>query len=152
MEKPLWMMIRGTDMSFTKEELRRIYDRTSGYCHICHKKLAWSNYGRIDARAPWQVEHSVPKAKGGTGGMKNLYPACIDCNCLKGVKSTRSARARNEKRCAPLSREKRARAKTRNAIAYGAVGTAVGYILCPPVALLTGLVGAHVGHRKNPDR
>jgi len=139
-------------MPFTKEQLTTIYDRTSGYCHICGKKLARSNYGLIGARGAWEVEHSHPKAKGGTDRLNNLYAACIDCNRSKGVKSTRFARARNGKTCAPLSRRKRARAKIKNAITYSLGAAAAAHILCPPAALLAGLVGAQMGHKKNPDR
>lgn len=30
--------------------LRKIYDKTDGYCHICHKKLAFSNHGITGAK------------------------------------------------------------------------------------------------------
>ncbi len=33
-------------MPFDDHMLSRIYDRTSGYCHICSKKLSFTNYNR----------------------------------------------------------------------------------------------------------
>lgn len=45
-------------MPYSRSQLRRIYDRTSGYCHLCHKKLAFTNYGRYGAKGVWEVEHS----------------------------------------------------------------------------------------------
>ena len=28
-----------------KEKITKIYHKTGGYCHICHKKLSFTNYG-----------------------------------------------------------------------------------------------------------
>lgn len=36
-------------MAFNDAMLNQIYDRTSGRCHICHKKLAYKNYGAVGA-------------------------------------------------------------------------------------------------------
>ncbi len=140
-------------MAFNEEELNRIYERTSGYCHICHKKLAFKNYGKVGARAAWEVEHSNPQAKGGSNRLNNLYPACISCNRSKGTSSTASARAKNGKTRAPLSPEKRKDAKAGNAIAGGALGAMVGGAMAGPVgAFLGACVGATFGHKKNPDK
>src|SRR5207249_7028843 len=77
-------------------DLNAIYDRTSGYCHICHRKLAFYNYGIVDAKGAWEVEHSRPRALGGTHHGNNKYAACIPCNREKGHRfSTRTMRARN---------------------------------------------------------
>ena len=77
----------GNEMGYSKEKLHEIYDRTTGYCHICHKKLAFKNYSSVGSRGAWEVEHSKPRAKGGSDNLKNLYPACIFCNRSKGKKS-----------------------------------------------------------------
>lgn len=139
-------------MAFSDERLNKIYDRTSGYCHICHKKLAFKNYGVLGARGAWEVEHSNPQAKGGTNRLSNLYPACITCNRSKGASSTISARAKNGKSRAPLSAEKRKEAKTTNALAGGAVGGVIGAVAGPIGAFVGALVGAHLGHKGNPDK
>lgn len=140
-------------MAFNEEELNRIYERTSGRCHICHKKLAFKNYGKVGARAAWEVEHSNPQAKGGSNRLNNLYPACISCNRSKGASSTASARAKNGKIRAPLSLEKRKEARAENAVAGGALGMIVGGALAGPVgALVVGCVGAAIGHKQNPDK
>lgn len=138
-------------MKFTNEELNEIYDRTSERCHICHKKLAFRNYGVVGARGAWEVEHSNPQAKGGTHRKNNLYPACIPCNRSKGAKSTKSARAKNGKRKAPLSKQKRADAKANNAFAGGALGAVAGSLLGPWGALIGGALGAKLAHDQNPD-
>lgn len=72
-------------MGHDKQKLKRIYDKTGGYCHICKKKLSRTNYGVYDAKGAWQVDHSKAKANGGTHHMNNLYPACIPCNQEKGT-------------------------------------------------------------------
>lgn len=138
-------------MAFNEEELNQIYERTSGYCHICHKKLAFNNYGKLGARAAWEVEHSNPQAKGGSNCLNNLYPACISCNRSKGDSSTASARAKNGKTRAPLSSENRKKAKAGNALAGGALGAMVGAVAGPIGAIIGACVGATLGHKQNPD-
>lgn len=140
-------------MAFSEEELKHIYERTSGYCHICHKKLAFMNYGKTGTRAAWEVEHSNPRAKGGSNGLNNLYPACISCNRSKGASSTTSARANNGKSRSPLSVEKRRKAKAGNALAGGTLGAMVGGAMAGPVGAFFGAcVGATFGHKQNPDK
>ena len=138
-------------MAFTDHELNTIYDRTSGYCHICKKKLAWRNYGVAEARAAWEVEHSLPKARGGTDHMNNLYAACIPCNRSKGDGSTAAARGSHGRRRAPLSRTKRLQARRANAVKGALIGAAIGSLGGPGTALVGGLVGAEAGYDRDPD-
>jgi len=138
-------------MSHTEDELRRIYDRTTGKCHICQKKLAFKNYGQCGKRAAWEIEHSNPRSNGGTDGHNNLYAACIHCNRSKGAGSTCAARARHGKSRAPLSVEKRRSAKLANALAYGAAGAGIGSAFGPLGTVAGAIIGGHIGHKKNPD-
>ena len=126
--------------------------RSSGYCHICHKKLAFNNYGAHGARAAWEVEHSKPHARGGKDRLNNLYGACISCNRGKGSGSTRTARTKHGKARAPLSASKRKQAKTENTILGGIIGGVVGIDFGPAGVAIGAAVGAHVGHKKNPDK
>ena len=112
-------------MSFTNEDLNLIFDRTNGKCHICHKKLTFSNYGSIAARGAWEGEHSVPRSKGGTDHLNNLYAACISCNRSKGNKSTKSARAWYGNTSAPPSRERIQEEKQRDKIFKWVLGLTV---------------------------
>lgn len=138
-------------MSYTKEELRKIYDRTEGRCHICRKQLAFKNYGAPGERGAWEVEHSVPRAKGGSNRRQNLYPAHVTCNRAKGSRSTSQARAKHGFKNAPFSSDQR--------LKHGlAAGGAVALIslLVPPhvrlgVALVGGVVGFMVGHDSEPE-
>lgn len=138
-------------MAFHKATLRQIYDRTSGYCHICHKKLAFNKYGKVGARSSWEVEHSNPRCLGGTDRLTNLYAACISCNRQKQAGSTRRARLANGKNRAPLNREKRSAARQQNAGAGALVGGLVGSVFGPAGALLGAALGAKAGYDKNPD-
>jgi hypothetical protein len=90
-------------MQYDSDTLRRIYDSTSGKCHLCHKKLSISNHGVVGAKGAWDVDHSIPVSEGGTDYLNNLKPACISCNRSKGAGSTRSARAACGQTRAPLS-------------------------------------------------
>ena len=115
-------------MSFSKKQKRRIYDRTRGKCHICGKKLSFTNYGFNGLKGAWEVEHSNPKSLGGTDRMNNLYAACISCNRSKNNKSTRIARAKFGRTRAPLSKEKRINEKKDNSIKGGIIGGLIGSI------------------------
>ena len=84
-----------------------IYDRTSGKCHICGKKLARFNYALLDARGSWEVEHYIPVARGGTNHANNLFAACISCNRSKRDSTSRSARAQHGRSTAPSLRSKK---------------------------------------------
>jgi HNH endonuclease len=140
------------NMAYTDEKLNDIFDRTSGYCHICHKKLAFINYGLVGKRGAWEVEHSNPKAKGGTSRLNNLYPAHISCNRSKKASSTRSARLAHGKSRAPLASDKRKKVKRENAIVGGILGARIGWVFGPPGAFVGALIGAHLGHKQNPDK
>jgi 5-methylcytosine-specific restriction endonuclease McrA len=135
-----------------KSDLRTIYDRTRGKCHLCHRKLAFNNYGCVGARMAWEIEHSNPRANGGTERFNNLYGACIPCNRSKGARSTRSARGKNGYTRAPLSREKHAAAKRGNTLGGAVAGGLLGFrVGGPPGAALGALLGAAIGSSKDPD-
>lgn len=138
-------------MAYTDTELRRIYDRTGGYCHICGKKLSFTNYGCAGEKGAWHVEHSVPRAKGGTDHGNNLYAACINCNLEKDTFTTKTARGWNGRSRAPLSRVQRKRAQASNtaggALIGGLIGLAVGG---PVVGALGAIGGAAIGKSIKP--
>lgn len=93
--------------SYTPQQLREIYDRTGGECHICHKKLAFTNHGDHGEKGAWDVDHSVPRKKGGTDHGNNLVPACTSCNRSKQDMTTRTARGWHGVTKRPPSREER---------------------------------------------
>jgi hypothetical protein len=139
-------------MPFDNDTLIKIYKRTDGRCHICNKRLSFVNYARPGRRGAWEVEHSNPKAKGGTDYFRNLFPACIDCNRVKGTATTRTARARHGRRRAPLSKEKQKEARFSNAIVGGFIGGILGLFIAPWVGVVGVLIGSTVGHNINPDK
>jgi hypothetical protein len=122
-------------------ELRAIYDRTSGRCHLCQSKRALTNYGKQRSRGAWEIEHSRALANGGTHRTNNLYVACISCNRSKGIQSTRTARGRNGFTRAPLSKTGRQAARQENAIGAGAIGA----LLLAPLGPFGLLIGAGLG-------
>jgi 5-methylcytosine-specific restriction endonuclease McrA len=138
-------------MKKTKQRLRQIYDRTSGYCHLCRKKLSFDNYNCIGSRGAWHIDHSKPLSRGGTDGIGNLYAACVDCNNEKSNRTTRTARAWNGHSRAPMSLSKRKRVKDRNALIGAATGFAIGALFGPWGRIICTIAGAHVGSKANPD-
>lgn len=139
-------------MPWKPEALRFVYDRTSGRCHLCGKKLSWINYGRRGARGAWHVDHSVPRTKGGTNHRNNLYAACIVCNREKDTFTAKTARSWHGRQRAPLSHAKRAQRKKQNAAIGGAVGGLLGAVVLGPVGAVVGAgIGAKLGHNAKPD-
>lgn len=135
-------------MSFSRAERRKIYDRTTGYCHICGKKLAFENYGTFGPKGAWEIEHSNAKSKGGTNRKNNLYPSCISCNRCKNNNSTRSARSKYSRTKAPLSKIARREAKKNNSIIGGIFGGFFGSIFGPAGIVVGSAIGAHLGYNK----
>lgn len=139
-------------MAYTDDDLERIYDRTSGKCHLRHKKLSFRNYARYGEKGAWEVEHSKPRARGGGSRLSNLFAACISCNRSKCAGSTRAARSRNGVRCAPLNPQRRKQAKLGNAVTGGGIGALIGGAIAGPAgAWLGGALGTGIGYDKNPD-
>jgi len=139
-------------MAFESEQLIRIFDRTSGYCHICHKKLSRSNYGKFGKRGAWEVEHSMPQCKGGSCHGNNLYAACITCNRQKGKVTTRTARRWNGNTKAPMSVARRSAKRTENTVLGMIGGGITGLVLGGPIGCAFGIAaGANIGDSLNPD-
>lgn len=140
-------------MAFTDDQLYKIFERTDGKCHICTKKLCRSNYGVNKGRGKWEVEHAIPKSKGGTDHLNNLYAACISCNRSKGNGTTKAARAVNGRTKAPLSKQRKNTAQTENAVLGGLAGLVAGAL----VGLSTGgialacVAGGTIGGSIDPD-
>lgn len=134
-------------MKYSDEQLNSIYDRTNGKCHICGKKLARFNYGLLDARGCWEVEHSFSLAKGGTDHANNLFAACISCNRSKGDSTTRSARAQHGRSRAPYSAAKIKKVRTGHAISGAAVAGAMTLLVAPELFLVGAIAGALVGYK-----
>ena len=139
-------------MNYSLDSLRKIYDRTAGRCHLCGKKLSLSNYGSFEKKGSWEIEHSVPRCKGGTNHANNLFPACISCNRSKGVLTSRSARSKYSRTRAPLSKSRKEEVRMQNglgaAIICGLIGATTGGL----GAILGGLIGLCCGYEMDPEQ
>lgn len=132
-------------MPYTVERLRKIYYRTDGRCHICSMKLSFTNYARVGERAAWEVEHSRPRANGGSDHGNNLYPSCIPCNRSKGTVTSRTARGWNGSSRAPLSKKTRTALRAENTSAGGIIGGVLGAPAGPAGIAIGAAVGAWIG-------
>ncbi len=129
-------------VSYFRDQLIEIFDRSGGQCHLCDKQVAFTNYACAGARGAWEVDHSRPKAHGGSCRLNNLRAACIDCNREKGTLTTRTVRRRNGLQRAPLSRQKRLEGQRWNTLG----GVALGVI---GAALLIGAARAWSGRKRD---
>ena len=139
-------------MPYSTQQLRAIYDRTDGYCHICHRKLSLTNYAATAKRGAWEVEHSRPRARGGTDHGNNLYAACIACNRDKSDSTTRTARGWHGNTRAPLSKDKKKKITNQNAVVGGVVGGLIGLAAGPVGAAIGATIGATIGKRVKPPK
>jgi 5-methylcytosine-specific restriction endonuclease McrA len=125
---------------YSHERLRKIYESTDGRCHICRRRLDFDGYGW-----EWEVDHSRPRSRGGSDSLRNLRPACVECNRRKGSRSSRSVRAQHGYRQAPRSRTRRNQAAVAGGLAGALLGAALG---------ANPLLGAAAGFllgRRDPD-
>lgn len=133
--------------------LNKIYDKTDGYCHLCHKKLSFSNYGKRCTKGAWHVEHSLPKAKGGTDHLNNLYAACISCNLDKGTCHTKTARSKNGVSRAPYSKAKKTSIRNDNTAGGVLLGGSIGLFLGGPLgSMLGGFIGGAIANNNSPRK
>ena len=137
-------------MAYTRAELKNIYDRTSGYCHICHRKMSFTNYARPGQKGAWEIEHSVPRSRGGTDHGNNLFGAHITCNREKSDYTTQTARRWHGITRAPLSRDQKKKAQASNTAGGALIGGLVGLIAGPEGAVLGSLIGAAIGNSIKP--
>lgn len=73
---------RGTLYGFeVREYLLQKYQYTCVYCQKC----AFKNGSRVDIRL--EIDHVVPRSKGGSDRVSNLVLSCHDCNQNKGGQS-----------------------------------------------------------------
>ena len=129
-----------------EDRLNAIYDKTDVYCHICHKKLSYSNYGVLGAKGSWHIEHSVPRAKGGTDHLNNLFPACIRCNLEKGTLHTKTVRKWNGVTRAPYNKSKKDEIKNDNMLGAGTLGFVIGAGIGGPLAgIICAAIGSEIG-------
>lgn len=135
-----------------KIRLRKIYDRTNGYCHLCHKKLAFTNHGKYGAQGAWQIEHSIPKANGGTDHLNNLYAACISCNIKKGVSPSKNVRRSNGVSRAPYNKNKSQKIRNTNTLAGAAGGALLGSVFGPGGTIVGGILGSIFGESNSPKK
>lgn len=134
-------------MGYSNDDLNFLYDKTAGRCHICRKRLAFSNYGVLGARACWEVDHSNARARGGTDYLRNLLPACIPCNRSKQHRSTRSARREFGYSRGPVSAAERTRRTNGNIARGGGAGAFLGGVVGGPVgAVVGGVLGGLIGY------
>ena len=140
-------------MNWSKERLEKIFNRSSGKCHICHGRLEISKHGKQSKEGGWHVEHSVPRAIGGTDRLNNLFPAHVKCNLEKGVASSPSARRKHGKTRAPLSVEKRKQAKFQNGVfSGGAIALASAFLrIHPATGAIATVIAVAYSFLQDPD-
>jgi len=134
------------------ERLKRIYSKTDGYCHLCHRKLSFHNHGKHGMKGAWHVEHSVAKANGGSSHLNNLFPACITCNIIKSTKHTRTIRRTNGVSRAPYSKQKKNNIRTSNTLTGAAGGALLGSYFGPMGTFFGSIVGAIFGDDNSPKK
>lgn len=103
------------------------------------------------SKRAWEIEHSVPRSKGGTDHGNNLFGAHITCNREKSNYTTQTARRWHGISRAPLSRKKMQQARASNTAGGALIGGLVGLAGGGPIgAVLGALGGAAIGNSIKP--
>lgn len=66
--------IKSKRKSFSVEQRKEIYRKTSGHCYLCGEFVDFDKF---------EVEHNLPLGKGGTNDFDNLFCSCHICNTIK---------------------------------------------------------------------
>jgi hypothetical protein len=138
-------------IGFDKETQHAVFAKTSGLCHLCWGPMVFANYGDHGAPGAWEIDHSVPKSKGGTDHLNNLYAAHTDCNRSKQAKSSASVRRENGYKRPPMSaaamNELKAGDAWTGAIAGGLLGARFGGFPGLLIGAAIGALGAYAVDR-----
>lgn len=137
-------------MAKNVQRLRQIFSKTDGQCHICHGHLKFHNHGKTGTQGAWHIEHSVPRASGGTDHLNNLYPACIACNLDKGTMSSRRARRYFGNTRAPYSRAKKQKIIDDNTETGILLGGLIGLVAGPWGLVIGATLGGLIGKNNTP--
>lgn len=58
----------------TKNQFKRLFNEQDGCCYYC---------GIILSDVKVNVDHVIPRSKGGSGSVRNLVLSCYECNMIK---------------------------------------------------------------------
>lgn len=78
-------------MGWSEEVRVETFCKRDGLCHLCAGEILYEDYGRYNETG-WQIDHVVPKARGGGDHPDNLEPAHSVCNNYKGTRSAIAVR------------------------------------------------------------
>jgi 5-methylcytosine-specific restriction protein A len=65
--------------ALTARQRNSIFEACNGVCSYCQGTVLYTE--------PWDVDHIVPVARGGTNDRANLTLACATCNRKKHIKA-----------------------------------------------------------------
>lgn len=132
---------------FDDEKRRGVFAKSRALCHLCGESMAFVNYGNHGARRAWEIDHSIPRARGGSDHLNNLYAAHTRCNRSKQARSSASVRRQNGLSRAPMSAAAMEDLKAGDALT-GAVslGLLGARFFGPPGLLIGAVIGAIAAH------
>ena len=70
---------------FTNGKIEKLYNMFDGKCAYCGSQIEMKSF---------QVDHIIPRSRGGDNKIENLHPCCKECNEAKGKVSIQGFRDR----------------------------------------------------------
>lgn len=71
-------------MSYSSDQLDRIFYKTGERCRCCSGQIVRVHYGLSYMPGAWEVDHAIPVSRNGSDHESNLWPMCPNCNQRKG--------------------------------------------------------------------
>lgn len=128
--------------------VRDIWARTGGKCHLCHRPVDLSTYGLVEiygAEAA-SVDHLVPQSLGGDHGFENLRIAHVGCNSRRGTQDPVDARfSQSGRTWEPFSTGARVGVVLTSTLGLGLVGALAGAAVAKPTPDKAGMGRAKNG-------
>lgn len=137
-------------MRYNEQQKTEIWRKTSGKCHICRRSLLYKAYGFLNTEGAWEIDHDIPKSKGGQNDAENLLPACPSCNRIKRDNHTLTERSKFGYKSPPYSVDERREAKIRRGKQEFA--DQFNTFLNPKINVPLSMLRGAIGYFRDPDK
>ena len=84
-----YLLIRGLEdvnFDFKDKKIPKTLNKSLRYYVLSRDGFKCKSCGNTSDKSPLNIDHIIPKSKGGTNAPENLQTLCFDCNIGKGAR------------------------------------------------------------------